>query len=168
MPRRKVDRKSREELEEIQRLLRKYAKHPTWDRIIRSELAKLEKPAMAAVQRKIRAIPSRTKRHIRGGRDLRAEMITALKWNVDTTRDYTGAFLFLDAYSMPHGRENLPAYMEGIRYYTRWRSPIFGDMDRWKTQPKHPYFYRTLRPYELKVAKAAEQVINTIVKDIEG
>lgn len=174
MPRRSrtpVDKKSREELEEIQRILKKYARQPEWDKIIRKELAKIEGPAMAKVSGKIRAIPSRTRN--RGGRggsrgSLRREMVQALRFNVDTNPQYTGAFLWLDARRLPGGRENLAAYMEGVRYYTRWRHPVFGDTENWVTQKRHPYFYRTLRPFELQTAKAAEAVIKAIRKDLDA
>jgi hypothetical protein len=164
-----LDRKSREELEEIQRILTKYARLPEWDSIIRKELAKIEGPATAKLKSKIRGIPSRVRnRGSRGGRQtsLRSEMIRAVKFNVDTSAQYTGAFIFLDAREMPEGRENLPAYMEGVRYYTRWRHPVFGDYDNWVTQKRHPYFYRTLRPFEVKTAKAAEEAIKAIRKDL--
>lgn len=164
-----MDKKSREELEEMQRILTKYARLPEWDSIIRKELARIEGPATTKVKAKIRGLPSRTRnRGSRGGKrtSLRTEMVRAVKFNVDTTSQYTGAFIYLDARKMPSGRENLPAYMEGVRYYTRWRHPVFGDTDNWVTQKRHPYFYRTLRPFEVKTAKAAEAVIKEIRKDL--
>jgi len=166
-----IDPKSEAELREIQRILQKYARQPEWDKIIRRELSKIEGPALAKVRAKIRGIPSKTRnRGSRGGRQtsLRSEMIRAVKFNVDTSRQYTGAFIFLDARAMPSGRENLPAYMEGVRYYTRWRHPVFGDYDTWVTQRGHKYFYRTLRPFEVKAAQAAEVAIQQIRKDLRA
>jgi len=164
-----LERKSQEELEEIQRILTKYGRLPEWQAIIKRELSKIEGPAMAAVQAKIRAIPSKVRRRgERGGRSLRREMIEALRFNVDTSKEYTGAFIFMDARRMPSGRENLPAYMEGVRYYTRWRHPVFGNEEHWVTQPRHPYFYRTLRPFEVQTAKAAEAAIQAIRKDLQA
>ncbi len=166
-----VDRKSVEELREIQKILTKYSKLPEWQKIVKRELAKVEGPAIAKVKTKIRAIPSRTKnRGSRGGRQtsLRREMVRAVRFNVDTSKEYTGAFIYLDARVMPSGRENLPAYMEGVRYYTRWRHPVFGNEDEWVTQKRHPYFYRTLRPFELQTAKAAEAAITAIRKDMQA
>ncbi len=164
-----MERKSQEELAEIQRILTKYGRLPEWQTVIKKELSKIEGPATAAVQSKIRAIPSRAKnRGKRGGRSLRREMLRTLRFNVDTSKEYTGAFIFMDARRMPSGRENLPAYMEGVRYYTRWRHPVFGDEETWVTQPRRPYFYRTLRPFEVQTAKAAEAAIQAIRKDLQA
>lgn len=172
MPRRTPEqRKSDEELREIQKILTKYSKLPEFQGIIKRELSKIEGPAMAKVQAKIRAIPSRTRnRGSRGGRQtsLRREMVQALRFNVDTSKTYTGAFLWLDARRMPLDRDNLPAYMEGVPRYTRWRHQVFGNEEVWVTQKRHPYFYRTLRPFEIQTAKAAEAAIKAIGKDLKA
>jgi hypothetical protein len=94
-------------------------------------------------------------------------MVRALKTNVDTNPQYTGGFVWLDANEMPSGEENLPAYMERIRRYTRWRHQVFGNENAWVTQRAHPYFYRTLKPWENTVADIAENVIAQQVREFE-
>lgn len=173
MPRRPAPvKKSVEELKKLQKDLRRYSKLPQWHTRIQAELRGPVREAEEKVKSKILSIPSRTaNRGGRGGRreSLRRKMVRATKSNVETTKpDLTGGFVWVDAYEMPTGEENLPAYMEGIRRYTRWRSPVFGDTENWKTQRAHPYFRRTLRPYEAKSIAVAEKVIDQVKKDIEG
>ncbi len=171
MPRRPAaTKKSVEELKKLERELQKYARLPQWHDKIKAELRGPVQEAEAKVKSKILAIPSRTRnRGGRGGRQesLRRKMVRATKSNVETRNDLTGGFVWVDAYSMPSGEENLPAYMEGIRRYTRWRHMVFGDAETWVTQRAHPYFRRTIRPYESKAIAVAEKVIDQVKRDLE-
>lgn len=163
-------KRSVEELKQLEKDLRRYSKLPAWHDRIKAELRGPVREAEAKVKSKILSIPSRVRnRGGRGGRQesLRQKMVRATKSNVETTDDLTGGFVWVDARSMPSGEENLPAYMEGIRRYTRWRHMVFGDPDVWVTQRAHPYFRRTLRPYEAKSIAVAEKVIDQVKRDLE-
>lgn len=169
MPRRSVqlDRKSLEELKKLQKDLHKFAQRPTWDKKIRNELVGPIRDAERAVRTKIMSIPSKGLSARRGHEPLRNKINRALKTSVDTSAQYTGAFIWVDAYSMPSGEENLPAYMERVRRYGRWRKPVFGNREVWATQRAHPYFYRTLRPFEVETAKVAETVIDQFRRELD-
>lgn len=157
-------KKSVEELKQLQKDLRRYSKLPTWHDKIKAELRGPVREAEAKVKSKILSIPSRNRTR---GESLRRKMVRATKSNVETRNDLTGGFVWVDAYSMPSGEENLPAYMEGIRRYTRWRHMVFGNPEAWVTQRAHPYFRRTLRPYEAKSIAVAEKVIDQVKRDLE-
>lgn len=171
MPRRPaVTKKSVEELKKLQKDLQRYSRLPQWHDKIKTELRGPVREAEEKVRAKILSIPSRTRN--RGGRgghqeSLRRKMVAALKSNVETRKDLTGGYVWVDAYAMPSGEENLPAYMEGIRRYTRWRHMVFGDPEVWVTQRAHPYFRRTVRPYEAKSIAVAEKVIDQVKRDLE-
>lgn len=170
MPRRPMylDGRSAEDLKKIQTRLNKYASRPVWDRRIQHELRGPIRAAERAVRLKILSLPSRGLSARRGQESLRRKIFRALKTNVDTSAQYTGAFIWVDAYSMPSGEENLPAYMERVRRYTRWRKPVFGNREVWATQRAHPYFYRTLRPFQEEAADVAEKVLDDMKKDVES
>lgn len=160
-------RRSVEELKKLQTDLRKLSKRGGWDAKIRQELKGPVEDAKRAVTKKILAIPSKGVSARQGRESLRRKMIRALKTNVDTNPQYTGGFVWLDANEMPSGEENLPAYMERIRRYTRWRHQVFGNENVWVTQRAHQYFYRTLKPWENTVADVADRVIQQQVREFE-
>lgn len=116
---------------------------------------------------KVLAIPSRGMNARKGRESLRRKIYRAVKTNVDTSPQFTGAFVWVDAYEMPSGEENLPAYMERVRRYGRWRKPVFGNREVWATQKAHPYFYRTLRPFEKTTADVAEKVLGQMRKELD-
>jgi len=161
-------KRSLEELKKLQRDLRRYSRRGGWDAKIKEELKGPANDAERAVKASIQRIPSKGQTARKGRRSLRAAMVRAVKTNVDTTRDYTGAFVYVDAYSMPVGDQNLPAYMERIRRYTRWRHEVYGIETLWVTQKAHPYFYRTLRPFESVAADVAENVIDQVKRELES
>lgn len=160
-------KRSVEELKRLQKDLRRYSRRDGWDAKIKKELRGPADDAERAVKAAIQRIPSKGRNARKGRRSLRSAMVRAVKSNVDTTRDYTGAFVYVDAYSMPSGDENLPAYMERVRRYTRWRHQVWGIETNWVTQKAHPYFYRTLRPYETVAADVAENVIDQVKREVE-
>lgn len=171
MPR--APKKTAEELEKLQKDLIRYSKMPGWESKIRAELKGPVEEAERKVKARIMSIPSGTvERGRRGGmrQSLRRSMVRATKSGVGnrgTVRDIIGGFVWVDAPSMPQGQENLPAYMEGIRRYTRWRHMVFGNEEEWVTQRAHPYFRRTVRPYEAKGIAVAEKVIDQVQRELE-
>lgn len=169
MPRRSVelDKRSAEELRKLQRDVRKFARRPEWDKRIRRELVGPVRDAERAVKLKILSLPSRGLNSRRGRETLRHKIYRAVKTNVDTGPVYTGAYVWVDAYEMPSGEENLPAYMERVRRYGRWRRPVFGNREVWATQKAHPYFYRTLKPFENATGDVAEKVLGQMRKELD-
>lgn len=169
MPRRSIElnKRSADELRRLQRDVHKFARRPEWERRIRRELDGPVRDAERAVKLKILSIPSKGGNARKGRESLRSKMLRAVKTNVDTTSQYTGAFIWVDAYAMPSGEENLPAYMERARRYGRWRKPVFGNREVWATQKAHPYFYRTLRPFENTTADVAEKVVGQMREELD-
>lgn len=162
-----LDKRSAEELKRLQRDLHKFANRPEWDRRIRRELVGPVNDAERAVKAKILSIPSKGLSARQGRESLRLKMYRAVKSQVDTSSQFTGGFVWLDAYEMPTGEQNLPAYMERVRRYGRWRKPVFGNREVWATQKAHPYFYRTLRPFEKTTADVAEKVLGQMRKELD-
>lgn len=161
-PKRSVD-----ELKKLQADLRKLARREGLDARIRKELKGPAENAKRKIQSKILSLPSKGQNARKGRESLRRKMYRAVKTNVDTSKDFTGAFVWVDAYEMPTGEENIPAYMEGIKRYTRWRHMVFGNEEKWVTQPRHQYFYRTLKPFESVAADVAENVIGDVKREFE-
>jgi hypothetical protein len=170
MPRRPMylDNRSAEDLKKLQDRLHKYASRSVWDKKIQRELRGPIRNAERAVKLKILSIPSKGLSARQGRESLRRKIYRSVRTNVDTSAQYTGAFIWVDAYEMPTGEENLPAYMERVRRYTRWRKPVFGDREVWATQRAHPYFYRTLRPFQVEAAEVAEKTLDDMKRDVES
>lgn len=164
----RLDNRSEADLRKIQGRLRKYSSRPVWDKRIKRELIGPLRDAERAVKLKVLSLPSKGLSARRGQETLRHKIYNAIKTNVDTSPQYTGAFIWVDAYSMPSGEENLPAYMERVRKYTRWRKPVFGNREVWATQKAHPYFFRTLRPFEVETADVADDLLKKMKRDVES
>lgn len=100
-----------------------------------------------------------------GGRHLRPALSRATRGEIRTGGRDPGVRVRVDGRRMPDRMGSLPSMYEG---WTRWRHPLFGNRDHWYTQPPHPTFYRTVKPFEARVQRqierVADDVINKIVK----
>ena len=99
-------------------------------------------------------------------RGLRAEIAATVQASARVTA--TDAYVAVKSLGrrMPPGKTNLPAYADATtRDYSRWRHPVFGDRENWKTQEwpsAHAWFYgawdrdRFIRAAEQGMERAAK------------
>lgn len=156
----------RRELADLARDLRALEDGRELNDELRDELRKIVAPAVRSVRSSIRAIPSKGQSAAMGRRSLRAEMARAVEGKVRTTRR-PGLIVRVNPRRMGPGRHNLPAYMEGDRPYHRWRHPVFGNTDVWRTQAPHPYFARAVRGVPDDAEDAARRTVDYIADRIE-
>lgn len=146
----------------------------------RAELARLKRELPAAVARDaLRELKQaaqdtarETQRRILAAaapkypdRGLRAEIAATVRARSRVTA--ADAYVAVESLGrrMPEGKGNLPAYADGTdRDYDRWRHPVFGDREVWRTQlwpSAHGWFYgawdrgRFVRAAEQGMARAA-------------
>jgi len=135
---------------------------------LRRELKESAKPMVPAVQRAVLALPSKGQSARAGRPSLRARVARATQIRVRASGTRPGVTVWINPRRMPEGQKNLPAYMEGIRPFHRWRHPVFGDEDVFVQQPPKPFFYRAVRPLQDEVSRAGTRIINDIQREIEG
>ena len=120
-----------------------------------------------AVRAAALAIPSKRESARRGRRSLRRSIARATQTRVRMAGPRAGVLVWVNPKRMPPGQQNLPAYMEGLRPFQRWRKPLFGDTEHWYTQRPHPYFYRAVRPHEDDTARRMTRIIDGVADKIE-
>jgi hypothetical protein len=135
---------------------------------LRRGLRQAAKPMVPAVRRSVLALPSRGLNARRGRDSLRRSVAKATQIRAKTSGSRPYVAVWVNPKRMPEGQANLPAYLEGIRPFQRWRHPVYGDGDTWVTQPPKPYFYRAIRPLEDGVAEEGRRVMNEIAAEIAG
>lgn len=133
---------------------------------LRRELKDAGDRIVKAEQRAVRRLPSKGQSARAGRRSLRASTARATQLRIRTSGRRAGAVVWVNPRRMPAGQQNLPAYMEGVRPFQRWRHPVFGDRDAWVTQAPKPWFYRAARPHERDAEQAAARVIGAIATEI--
>lgn len=138
---------------------------------LRRGLRKAAKPMVPAVRRSVLALPSRGENAARERDSLRRSIAKATQVRVKTAGARPHVAVWVNPKRMPEGQENLPAYLEGLRPFHRWRHPVYkreGRNTAWVTQPPKPYFYRAIRPLEDGVAEEGRRVMNEIATEIAG
>ena len=134
---------------------------------LRRELRRAARPMVPAVRAAVLATPSRGDNARRGRDSLRRSIARATQLQVKTSGSRPGVRVWINPRRMPEGQHNLPAYMEGIKPFDRWRHPVYGDENTWVTQEARPFFYRAIRPYEDGVVEAGDRVLREIAREIE-
>lgn len=135
---------------------------------LRKDLKKIANERMVpAVKQAALSIPSKGQSSRRGRRSLRTSIARATQARVRSAGRSAGVTIWVSPRRMPEGQHNLPAYMEGMRPFQRWRHPRFGDTDHWYTQRAHPYFYKTIRPLEGDAQDAALRAVDAVANRIE-
>jgi hypothetical protein len=71
----------------------------------------------------------------------------------------------INAAKMPDGQKALPLYMEGVK--APWRHPLFGDIENWKSQAPHPYFWEGVAWYGPAARLALEQAAQDITDALD-
>ena len=135
---------------------------------LRKELKGTGTRIVKAEKHAVRALPSKGQSARRGRPSLRATTARATQLRIRTSGPRAGVTVWVNPKRMGPGRANLPAYMEGVRPFQRWRHPVFGDADTWVTQRPRPWFYRTAARYEDDAQRGAARVIDSIAREIES
>ena len=155
------------DLRKLSKDLRKHADGKRLAKELRQELRAVVKPFVPIVRSAIAAIPSKNQNAALGRGSLRKQMQRATKVKVRPTGKAAGVSLGVIPSMIPgYHRQNLPAYMEKRRGYTRWRHPNWGRKDR-SQQPGHPYFYKSVLPAGERAFKATQNIVDRIAKEIE-
>ena len=141
---------SRERIEELSYQLRRKAQ----------PLARRAKSAALA-------LPSRGQTAREGRRSLRADLAKSVSVTVITKGDRAGVRVFLSPKKMRSGEKTLPKYAEGLPGWGRWRSPLFGNYDKWYTHKSMPFFNKSMVGAEKDVVEAANEVIDRVERDLE-
>lgn len=146
---------------------------------IRAEL----KPVVVEIRAAVMAIPSHSSRQLTGSgrrtkragrsdravaerpRGLRDATARGVQMKVNLSGKNIGVRLRVDPRHFPAGQKHLPQLLEGTR--PRWRSPSWGH-DPWKTQPAHPYFFRTIQPHIPRIQAAITREVNKAVRELGG
>lgn len=155
-----------EQLAELIRALKDLEDGKEIAKRLRRGLREAARPMVPAVRQAVLALPSSGLNARRGRQSLRRSVAKATALRVRTSGKRPGVVVWVNPRRMPAGQRNLPAYMEGLRPFHRWRHPVYGDEDTWVTQAPTPYFYRAIRPHEDRVADAGREVIRGIADEI--
>ncbi len=144
-------------------LRRMATKLKTAEAIVKAEAAKeLQRaapPVLAAVRAEVRtasfpAVPSKgSGRESSGLREHLADSTV--------TRPFGTGVRFVVA--DPRG-QTLARYTEGVAYHTRWRHPVFGNVERWVQQKADPWFFPTIRAARGTFEGAIERAIRRIAQ----
>lgn len=155
-----------EQLRDFSRALRELEDGREIAKRMRRELRQAGRPMVPAVRAAVLALPSKGQNARRGRPSTRAQVARATALRVRASGRTPGVSIWVNPKRMPEGKRNIPAYMEGIRPFHRWRHPTFGDWEKAVQQPATPYFYRAVRPYEDGVAEAGDRVLSWVAEQI--
>jgi hypothetical protein len=98
-------------------------------------------PVVPVLRAAITSLPSGGTGHT----GLREKTARGVQVKVSVAGPRVGARLRVDPRLFPANAKSLPKRLEGIG---RWRHPVWGNTDVWVNQESHPYFYRTLLPFQ--------------------
>lgn len=158
-----------ERIRALARTFREYEDGRELRRRLRVELKRSATRIQQAEQAAVMALPSKGESARRGRPSLRRSIARATQIRVRTSgARNAGVLVWVNPRRMPPGQGALPAYMEGLRPYHRWRHPVFGNSDVWVQQQARPWFYRTAARYELSAQRDAARAIDSIADEIES
>ena len=146
-----------ERLREISRRLRQLEDGREYRRVMTRELRSAGNTIVRAERAAVRALPSRGLSAARGRRSLRQSIARATRMQVRTGGRNPRLKIFVDPAKMPDGQRTVPAYMEGEE--APWRHPVFGNDEKWVSQEKRPWFWRTADQHMAAVERA---MLNTL------
>ncbi|MFC5187135.1 hypothetical protein [Actinomadura harenae] len=156
-------------LRELARTFRQLEDGKVLRKALRAELKRTAVQLQRAEQKAVTALPSKAQNARLARMALRRRVSRATQIRIRMAGPRTGVMVWVNPRRMPAGQGNLPAYLEGLRPFSRWRHPVFGRAtDRWVTQRPHPWFYRTAYRYEGQAQRAAAQAINRLADEIES
>lgn len=126
---------------------------------LRKNLRVIGGEIVTAMQAEVRSAPSKG----RGSHSTRAEIAAGLGVAVKTGKRREGVFITGSARKMAPGRAAMPRAMNK----NQWRHPIFGT-SVWVSQRGHPYFGKSITPYEEKAAQAIEDALDEALATVRS
>jgi hypothetical protein len=138
--------------------------------IFKRRLTDAGRPYPARVRASVLAIPTKPDGKHTG---LRARIAQCVELSSGTDSKSAYVSVWVNPFRMVPDYKTLPLYMEGVkesraRNYSRWRHPIYGDRERWATQPAHPYFYQAASPLGRASGDAMRLALEDISRQIRG
>jgi len=156
-----------ERLRALARTVRQYEDGRELRKQLRVALKRSAERVQRAEQAAVQALPSQGENARRGRPSLRRSIARATQVRVRTAGARAGVMVWVNPRRMPPGQHNLPAYMEGLRPFHRWRHPVYGNPDVWVSQRPRQWFYRTAARFETAAQRDAARAIDAIARDIE-
>lgn len=138
--------------------------------IFRHALEGAARPYPRRVRASVLAIPVKE-----GGKHtgLRARIAGCVELSTGTDAKGAYASVWVNPFRMLPDYVTLPLYMEGVnegrlRRYDRWRHPVYGNRDVWRSQSAHPYFYEPVTPLGRAAGEALKAALEDITRQING
>jgi hypothetical protein len=135
-------------------------------KICRRRLSNAALPLAPSLRASIMNIPSKGLVPYGQPPGLRARIASCVETWVWTQGEQVQVGVAVNGSRMPDGQKALPLYMEGVK--GPWRHPIFGDTDRWTSQPPHPYFWRGVAWYGPASRRALDAAAEQIVRELDS
>src|SRR5262249_39449094 len=84
-----------------------------------------------------------------------------------------GVAVWIDVRKMLPDYRTLPLYMEGVpgsrgQDYRRWRHPVYGNREVWRSQAAHPYFFRPVEPLGRAAGESLRRSLEDIKRQLNG
>jgi len=141
--------------------------------IFRRHLADAARPFPARVRASVLAIPVKPEGKHTG---LRARIAACVTLSSGTDAKSAYVSVWINPFKMLPDYVTLPLYMEGVtsertRYrhdYSRWRHPVYGNREVWRSQPSRPYFYQAASPLGRAAGPALEAALEDITRQLNG
>lgn len=156
-----------EDLTQLVRALRRIEDGKDLRKRLRQDIRDAAKPMIPAIRSKVRSLPSKGESKRRGRPQLRASIARATRLQIQMSGRWAGVTVRVDPKKMPPGMHNLPAYLEGMEPFGRWRHPVFG-RDVYVGQRPKPYFYAIANRYVEPVQRATAEALDSIRRQIES
>ena len=130
----------------------------------------LKSMACSRVRASVMAIPAKPGGKTTGLRERIAGCVTL---STGTDADSAYASVWVNPFRMLPDYTSLPLYMEGVkqsrtRNYSRWRHPVYGNREVWRSQDSHPYFYGAMSPLGRAAGDAVQRGLDDITRHING
>src|SRR6266702_6057541 len=139
--------------------------------IFRHALEDAARPYPGRVRASVLAIPVKEGG---GHTGLRARIAGCVELSSGTDAKGAYASVWVNPFRMLPGYVALPLYMEGVKEssrnhnYSRWRHPVYGNREVWRSQDSHPYFYQATTPLGRAAGEALKAALEDITRQING
>lgn len=150
------------DLRDLVRDISKHGDAKAFRKELSSGMRAAVKPIVVKARAAVRSQP--------GGRKstgLRADIARAVQMKVDmrATSERIGIRVRLDGSKLRSHPKGIVAAYEGVR---PWRHPLFGNRDKWVTQPSRGFLTEVVEADRSRVMREIEQTMNTIARKLEG
>lgn len=138
--------------------------------IFKKALEDAARPYPERVAAAARAIPVKDAEGGTGLRERIARCATSTSW---TTGREAGVSVWMDTRRMEPDYRTLPLYMEGVvgprgRDYRRWRHPVYGNREVWRSQAAHPYFGKAVEGLGRDAGEKMRAALEDVIRQVNG